>query len=383
MVLDQVQAGDKQLELLETEPKRLASGEVFFFCGETVVPGVASIWQLNGFLYLRDMQVKVVACLQVDSAIITACHVQLPSQLILRFSLTKLRYFSYLLSLNMMTQKWFDSESCLSAQGLISHKPPCCFCIDWYFDMVFVILGHRPIMKQYHFCMCMCVSRRPSLGTTLPLIKYSQENTFGTGTPYNTLARYRSVNVGGLFKLCLSLGDRLKATTGLKTSVYPRWLWQPTLKYWQRVGLHLICGEHIPPRYRAIYTGKLEAFGKNLFPLNLCQWEEHVLPPLSSPGIMALPPLDHHGSSIYSGHYTASINCCKKHSIATITLLRSLKLLRAKTFLLHIDWLMSFGPEQQKGSLIAPMALTHPLHPILIYIYIFIYKYAFFIWVLL
>ena len=30
MVLDQVQAGDKQLELLETESKRLASGEVFF-----------------------------------------------------------------------------------------------------------------------------------------------------------------------------------------------------------------------------------------------------------------------------------------------------------------------------------------------------------------
>ena len=36
-----------------------------------------------------------------------------------------------------------------------------------------------------------------------------------------------------------------------------------------------------------------------------------------------------------SGHYTASINCCKKHSIATITKLRSLELL-IKTPLLHI-----------------------------------------------
>ena len=42
--------------------------------------------------------------------------------------------------------------------------------------------------------------------------------------------------------------------------------------------------------------------------------------------------IDHHGPSIQSGHYTASINCCKKtHSIATITQLRSLELLIAKT----------------------------------------------------
>ena len=49
-----------------------------------------------------------------------------------------------------------------------------------------------------------------------------------------------------------------------------------------------------------------------------------------------------HGPSIHSGHYTASINCCKKHSIATITQLRSLELL-IKTPLLHMlyytNWL--------------------------------------------
>ena len=44
--------------------------------------------------------------------------------------------------------------------------------------------------------------------------------------------------------------------------------------------------------------------------------------------------IDHHGPSIDSGHYTAFINCCKKHSIATITQLRSLVLL-IKTPLLH------------------------------------------------
>ena len=46
--------------------------------------------------------------------------------------------------------------------------------------------------------------------------------------------------------------------------------------------------------------------------------------------------IDHHGPSIDSGHYTASINCCKKkHSIATITKLRSLESL-IKTSQLHI-----------------------------------------------
>ena len=54
--------------------------------------------------------------------------------------------------------------------------------------------------------------------------------------------------------------------------------------------------------------------------------------------------IDHHGPCIHSGHYTASIICCKKkHSIATITQLRSLELLTAKTPRLHMlcymNWL--------------------------------------------
>ena len=77
--------------------------------------------------------------------------------------------------------------------------------------------------------------------------------------------------------------------------------------------------------------------------------------------------IDHHGPSIHSGHYTASINCCKKHSIATITQLRSLELLITKLlycicYIIWIDWHMIFGLEQEGGSLIAPMALAHPLH---------------------
>ena len=52
--------------------------------------------------------------------------------------------------------------------------------------------------------------------------------------------------------------------------------------------------------------------------------------------------LDHHGPSIHFGHYTASINCCKKkHSVATITQLRSLELL-IKTPLLHMLYYMNW-----------------------------------------
>ena len=34
--------------------------------------------------------------------------------------------------------------------------------------------------------------------------------------------------------------------------------------------------------------------------------------------------IDHHGPSMYSGHYTTSINCCKTHSVATTANLRRL-----------------------------------------------------------
>ena len=80
--------------------------------------------------------------------------------------------------------------------------------------------------------------------------------------------------------------------------------------------------------------------------------------------------IDHHGPSIHSGHYTASINCCKKN----ILLQRShnnrvwnywqQKLLYCICYTIWIDWHVIFGLEQEGGGLIAPMALPHPLHPI-------------------
>ena len=50
--------------------------------------------------------------------------------------------------------------------------------------------------------------------------------------------------------------------------------------------------------------------------------------------------VDHHGPSTHNGHYTASINCCKKCFIATITQLRSLELLITEKPLLHMLYYM-------------------------------------------
>ena len=51
--------------------------------------------------------------------------------------------------------------------------------------------------------------------------------------------------------------------------------------------------------------------------------------------------IDHHGPSKHSGHYTASIKCCKKYSTATIRQLQSLELLTTKTPLLHMLYYMN------------------------------------------
>ena len=67
-------------------------------------------------------------------------------------------------------------------------------------------------------------------------------------------------------------------------------------------------------------------------------------------------------------HYTASIKCCKnillqRQKLRSLTLLMA-KLLYFICYTLWIDWFMSFGLEQEGGSLITPMALAPPLHPI-------------------
>ena len=122
-----------------------------------------------------------------------------------------------------------------------------------------------------------------------------------------------------------------------------------------------------PPKYLLLFVNRLRYINNNITK-DRCPIPMDTTVRLG-PLKFSLPAtIDHFGPSIDSGHYTASINCCKKHAIATITKLRSLELL-IKTPLLHILYYKNgltqdFGLDQEGGSLIAPMALAHPLHPI-------------------
>ena len=97
-----------------------------------------------------------------------------------------------------------------------------------------------------------------------------------------------------------------------------------------------------PPKYLLLFVNRFKYINNNV---TKDRW------PIPMDTVVRLGPLkfslrvtiDHHGPSIHSGHYTASINCCKKeHSIATITQLRSLELLIAKTPLLHMLYYMNW-----------------------------------------
>ena len=122
-----------------------------------------------------------------------------------------------------------------------------------------------------------------------------------------------------------------------------------------------------PPKYLLLFVNRFRYLNNNITK-DRCPIPLDMTVRLGPLKFNLQATIDHHGPSIDSGHYTASINCCKKHSIATITKLRSLEL-PIKTPLLHILYYINglthvFGLEQEGGSLIAPMALAHPLHPI-------------------
>ena len=81
--------------------------------------------------------------------------------------------------------------------------------------------------------------------------------------------------------------------------------------------------------------------------------------------------IDHHGPSIHSGHYTASIHFCKKnpfyfngHTITEFGIIGSKYSSTAYIILYELIYTWFFLLEQEGGSLVAPMALAHPLHPI-------------------
>ena len=90
-----------------------------------------------------------------------------------------------------------------------------------------------------------------------------------------------------------------------------------------------------PPKYPLLFLNRFRYIDNNVTK-DRCSIPMDTNVRLSPLKFSLRAIIDHHGPSIHSGHCTASINCCKKHSIATITQLRNLELLTAKTHLLHM-----------------------------------------------
>ena len=88
-----------------------------------------------------------------------------------------------------------------------------------------------------------------------------------------------------------------------------------------------------PPKYLIIVVNRFRYINNN-FTKDRCSIPMDMTVILGLHKFSLQATINHHGPSMYSGHYTASINCCKKKFIATTAKLRSLKWLIPKTPLL-------------------------------------------------
>ena len=164
-----------------------------------------------------------------------------------------------------------------------------------------------------------------------------------------------------------------------------------------------------PPKYLLLFVNRFRYINNNVTK-DRCPIPMDTTVRLGSLKFSLRATIDHHGPSIHSGNYIASINCWKKHSIviATITQLRSLELLIIKTLLLHILYYMNWlthdfwtrtgGWEFDRSHGAGPSSPSHwqqveeqapkpvgwmmcfllmtlvPVQKLCVYIYIYIYK---------
>ena len=96
-----------------------------------------------------------------------------------------------------------------------------------------------------------------------------------------------------------------------------------------------------PPKYQLLFINRFRHINNNVTK-DRCYIPMNPTVRLGPLKFSLRATIDHHGPSIHYGHCTASINCCKKHSIATITQLRSLDLLTAKIPLLYMLYYMNW-----------------------------------------
>ena len=124
-----------------------------------------------------------------------------------------------------------------------------------------------------------------------------------------------------------------------------------------------------PPKYLLLFVNRFRYIDNNVTK-DRCSILMDTTVRLGSLKFSLRATMDHHGPSIHSGHYTASINCCKKtfycndNTITEFGIIDSKNSSTAYVILYELidTWLLD------SGSLIAPMALVHPLHPMSWYI---------------
>ena len=122
-----------------------------------------------------------------------------------------------------------------------------------------------------------------------------------------------------------------------------------------------------PPKYLLLFVNRFRYINNNITK-DRCPIPMDTTVRLGPLKFSLQATVDHHGPSIDSGHYSASINCCKKtfycndHKITEFGITdknSSTALMYYMNGLTH-----DFGLEQESGSLSTPMALAHPIHPI-------------------
>ena len=122
-----------------------------------------------------------------------------------------------------------------------------------------------------------------------------------------------------------------------------------------------------PPKYLLLFVNRFRYINNNVTK-DRCQISVDTTVRLGPLKFSLHATIDHYGPFIHSGHYTASINCCKKTFYCndhTITEFGITDKNSSTAYLILYELIdIILGLEQEGGSLIAPMALAHPLHPI-------------------
>ena len=111
-----------------------------------------------------------------------------------------------------------------------------------------------------------------------------------------------------------------------------------------------------PPKYLLLFVNRFRYINNNVAK-DRCPMPMDTTVRLGPLKFSLRATIDHQGPSIHSGHYTASINCCKKTFYCNDHIFTEFGITDNKNsstaYIIWIDWHMIFGLEQEGGSLIA------------------------------